>query len=116
MERKGCRVRAGRGGSNEEEQRDVSVVPAEVLPGVRVADDDAEEAAVLGPRPRLWPSLAAVYRAQLSRARVARIPLLFVATFQSIGIMIMLRGVVSGGTTRGRWWPARPCSWSPTSG
>ncbi|GAA3858811.1 ABC transporter permease [Streptomyces lannensis] len=97
MERKGCRVLAGRGGSNEEEQRDVSVVPAEVLPGVRVADGDAEEAAVLGPRPRLWPSLAAVYRAQLSRARVARIPLLFVATFQSIGIMIMLRGVVSGG-------------------
>jgi ABC-2 type transport system permease protein len=38
-----------------------------------------------------------VYRAQLSRARVARIPLLFVATFQSVGIMIMLRGVVGGG-------------------
>nr|WP_234435886.1 ABC transporter permease [Streptomyces sp. NRRL S-813] len=51
----------------------------------------------LGPRARLWPSLAAVYRAQLSRARVARIPLLFVATFQSVGIMIMMRGVVSGG-------------------
>jgi ABC-2 type transport system permease protein len=28
---------------------------------------------------------------------VARIPLLFVATFQSVGIMIMMRGVVSGG-------------------
>ncbi|WP_316740385.1 ABC transporter permease [Streptomyces sp. MK7] len=54
-------------------------------------------AAALGPRARLWPSLAAVYRAQLSRARVARIPLLFVATFQSVGIMIMMRGVVSGG-------------------
>ena len=38
------------------------------------------------------PSLAAVYRAQLSRARVARIPLLFVATFQSVGIMILMRG------------------------
>ena len=37
-------------------------------------------AAELGPPARLWPSLAAVYRAQLSRARVARIPLLFVAT------------------------------------
>ncbi|MYR56144.1 ABC transporter permease, partial [Streptomyces sp. SID625] len=49
------------------------------------------------PRARLWPSLAAVYRAQLSRARVARIPLLFVATFQSVGIMVMMRGVVSGG-------------------
>jgi ABC-2 type transport system permease protein len=54
--------------------------------------------AVLAPRARLLPSLAAVYRAQLSRARVARIPLLFVATFQSIGIMILMRGVVDGGS------------------
>ncbi|MEV8209691.1 ABC transporter permease [Streptomyces sp. NPDC079189] len=46
----------------------------------------------------MFPSLAAVYRAQLSRARVARIPLLFVATFQSIGIMILMRGVVDGGS------------------
>nr|WP_237528196.1 MULTISPECIES: ABC transporter permease [unclassified Streptomyces] len=46
----------------------------------------------------MLPSLAAVYRAQLSRARVARIPLLFVATFQSIGIMVLMRGVVDGGT------------------
>lgn len=54
-------------------------------------------AAELAPRARLLPSLAAVYRAQLSRARVARIPLLFVATFQSVGIMILMRGVVDGG-------------------
>ena len=59
--------------------------------------DGPGAAAELGPRARLWPSLAAVYRAQLSRARVARIPLLFVATFQSIGIMILMRGVVDGG-------------------
>ncbi|WP_407696645.1 ABC transporter permease [Streptantibioticus cattleyicolor] len=52
----------------------------------------------LAPRTRLLPALAAVYRAQLSRARVSRIPLLFVATFQSIGIMILMRGVVAGGT------------------
>ncbi|MEE1942242.1 ABC transporter permease [Streptomyces sp. TRM 70361] len=45
----------------------------------------------------LWSGLAAVYRAQLSRARVARIPLLFVATFQSIGIMVLMRGVVDAG-------------------
>jgi ABC-2 type transport system permease protein len=51
----------------------------------------------LAPRARFLPSLAAVYRAQLSRARVARIPLLFVATFQSIGIMILMRGVVDRG-------------------
>ncbi|WUK34075.1 ABC transporter permease [Streptomyces sp. NBC_00370] len=54
--------------------------------------------APLAPRARLLPSLAAVYRAQLSRARVARIPLLFVATFQSVGIMVLMRGVVEGGS------------------
>lgn len=75
----------------------MSVVPAGILPGAGAADGGAADGTALGPRARLWPSLAAVYRAQLSRARVARIPLLFVATFQSIGIMIMMRGVVSGG-------------------
>ncbi|MET9322569.1 ABC transporter permease [Streptomyces sp. NPDC003038] len=55
-------------------------------------------AAPLAPRARFFPALAAVYRAQLSRARVARIPLLFVATFQSVGIMILMRGVVDGGS------------------
>ncbi|GAA2642172.1 ABC transporter permease [Streptomyces vastus] len=77
----------------------MSVVPAEVLSGraLPVEDAVAEQAAELGPRARLWPALCAVYRAQLSRARVARIPLLFVATFQSIGIMVLMRGVVDGG-------------------
>lgn len=51
----------------------------------------------LAPRARLVPAFAAVYRAQLSRVRVARIPLLFVATFQSVGIMVMMRGVVHAG-------------------
>ncbi|MBW8800430.1 MAG: ABC transporter permease [Streptomyces sp.] len=75
----------------------MSLVPAEVLPGGALAVEETATgvpAAELGPRARLWPSLVAVYRAQLSRARVARIPLLFVATFQSVGIMIMMRGVV----------------------
>ncbi|WP_298565259.1 ABC transporter permease [Streptomyces luteogriseus] len=76
----------------------MSVVPADVLPGSALAvEEPAAHAAELGPRARLWPSLAAVYRAQLSRARVARIPLLFVATFQSVGIMILMRGVVDDG-------------------
>jgi len=75
----------------------VSVVPAEVLPGGALPVQDAPAPAELAPRARLLPSLAAVYRAQLSRARVARIPLLFVATFQSVGIMILMRGVVDGG-------------------
>lgn len=81
----------------------MSIVPAEAVPGrIRPAGDIPTEAAggapaPLAPRARLLPSLAAVYRAQLSRARVARIPLLFVATFQSVGIMILMRGVVEGG-------------------
>lgn len=50
--------------------------------------------APLAPAAGLLPGLAAVYRAQLARARVARIPLLFVATFQSLGILVMMRGVV----------------------
>ncbi|WP_405873140.1 ABC transporter permease [Streptomyces zaomyceticus] len=81
----------------------MSTVPAEVLPtgapsGRGRATDDEVAAAPLAPRARLLPALAAVYRAQLSRARVARIPLLFVATFQSVGIMVLMRGVVDGGS------------------
>ncbi|MFY1676474.1 MULTISPECIES: ABC transporter permease [unclassified Streptomyces] len=76
----------------------MSGASAETLPGeVRDAESPVREAAALGPRARMLPALAAVYRAQLSRARVARIPLLFVATFQSVGIMILMRGVVDGG-------------------
>ncbi|MEV7276509.1 ABC transporter permease [Streptomyces sp. NPDC093111] len=72
------------------------------MPAAALGDPtgDAEEyaPAPLAPRARLLPALGAVYRAQLSRARVSRIPLLFVATFQSIGIMVLMRGVVDGGT------------------
>ena len=78
----------------------MTVVSADVLPSgpLAVPEAAASGAAELGPKARLWPSMAAVYRAQLSRARVARIPLLFVATFQSVGILIMMRGVVDGGS------------------
>jgi ABC-2 type transport system permease protein len=48
----------------------------------------------LAPRIRLGPALAAVYEGQLARARVARVPLLFVACLQSIGLLVLLRGVV----------------------
>ncbi|MEV0264466.1 ABC transporter permease [Streptomyces sp. NPDC050617] len=82
----------------------MSAVSAEAVTGGVRTEPEAEPhpwdgggAAPLAPRARLLPSLAAVYRAQLSRARVARIPLLFVATFQSVGIMILMRGVVDGG-------------------
>lgn len=83
----------------------MSVVPAEAVSGEDAPagaggapwpGGDAAPAP-LAARARLLPALAAVYRAQLSRARVARIPLLFVATFQSVGIMVLMRGVVDGG-------------------
>jgi ABC-2 type transport system permease protein len=47
-----------------------------------------------GRRTGFAAALSAVYAGQLSRARVARGPLLFVATLQSLGIVILLRGVV----------------------
>ncbi|GLW13496.1 transporter [Streptomyces sp. NBRC 13847] len=79
----------------------MSVVPAQAVPGAAPgAGAEAwtgDGAAPLAPRTRFGPALGAVYRAQLSRARVARIPLLFVATFQSVGIMVLLRGVVDSG-------------------
>lgn len=49
----------------------------------------------LGPRASVVAATAAVYRAQVARVRVARGPLLFVATLQSLGILVLLRGVVA---------------------
>ena len=46
------------------------------------------------PRTGWWSAAAAVYAGQLSRVRVARGPLLFVATLQSLGILALLRGVL----------------------
>jgi ABC-2 type transport system permease protein len=47
------------------------------------------------PRRTAWWSAAdAVYRLALARGRIARGPLLFVATLQSLGILVLLRGVV----------------------
>ncbi|WP_372495762.1 ABC transporter permease [Kitasatospora humi] len=68
-----------------------------VLTPATAAPAAAPTAAPLGPAARLLPALAAVYRAQLTRAKVARIPLMFVATFQSVGILVMMRGVVDSG-------------------
>jgi len=44
--------------------------------------------------PGLIAGTAAVYAGQLSRARAARAPLLFVATLQSLGILVLVRGFV----------------------
>jgi ABC-2 type transport system permease protein len=54
-------------------------------------------AAQLAPRASWWSAFAAVYAGQLARVRVARGPLLFVATLQSVGILVLLRGVVRAG-------------------
>jgi len=51
----------------------------------------------LPPRTPFPAAFGAVYAGQVARARVARVPLLFVAAFQSIGIMVLLRGVVDSG-------------------
>jgi ABC-2 type transport system permease protein len=47
--------------------------------------------------PGVWAATATVFRQQLSRGRVARVSLLFVAAFQSIGLLLLLRGVVDRG-------------------
>ena len=45
-------------------------------------------------RPGALAAFAAVYAGQIARARFARGPLLFVASLQSLGILLLLRGVV----------------------
>ncbi|MDQ1673487.1 MAG: type transport system permease protein [Frankiaceae bacterium] len=44
--------------------------------------------------PGLGVAIRVVYQQQLLRVRVARVPLLFVAALQSVGILLLLRGVV----------------------
>ena len=54
----------------------------------------AERQQLPGNRTPWWSAVAAVYAGQVSRVRVARGPLLFVATLQSLGILALLRGVI----------------------
>jgi ABC-2 type transport system permease protein len=57
----------------------------------------AEQVAIappLGPRVGFLAAISAVAAGQLGRVRVARAPLLFVATVQSLGLVVLLRGVV----------------------
>ena len=51
-------------------------------------------------RPGPLAAFTAVYAGQLARARVARGPLLFVASLQSLGILLLLRGVVHNDPAR----------------
>jgi ABC-2 type transport system permease protein len=62
--------------------------------GVR---DRATTTVQAAPPPTLLASVAAVYAGQIARVRAARGPLMFVATLQSLGIVLLLRGVVSHG-------------------
>jgi ABC-2 type transport system permease protein len=71
-----------------------AAAPAAPPPAAAAVGPPADRAPRLSPGPRPAAALAAVYRAQLSRARVARASLLFVATLQSLGILGLLRGVV----------------------
>ena len=52
----------------------------------------------LGAAPGPLAAFGALYAGQLSRARAARGPLLLVATLQSVGILVLLRGVVDEGS------------------
>ena len=71
-----------------------------LLPGADATSNAAParlmaSAAGAGPtHPTPWAATSVVFRQQLARGRVARVPLLFVAAFQSIGILLLLRGVV----------------------
>jgi ABC-2 type transport system permease protein len=59
-----------------------------------VRADPTAVAMPLGPRVPFHRAVAAVAAGQLARVRVARGPLLFVATVQSLGLVILLRGVI----------------------
>ncbi|HZG93237.1 MAG TPA: ABC transporter permease [Mycobacteriales bacterium] len=51
----------------------------------------------LGGRTPFIDTYRAVYAGQLARAKAARAPLLIVASIQSVGLIVLLRGIVSGG-------------------
>jgi ABC-2 type transport system permease protein len=51
-------------------------------------------APAIGVQTRFLPALAAVYAGTLARARGARAPLLFVASLQSIGLIVLMRFIV----------------------
>jgi ABC-2 type transport system permease protein len=63
---------------------------------VKTTQQSSEVAApvALGPTVSLGAGIAAVAASQLARVRVARGPLLVVATVQSLGLVILLRGIV----------------------
>lgn len=84
--------------------QDADIAGGTARPAASAAGPEAAAypAVPLAPATPLWAGLLTVYRAQLSRVRVSRVPLLFVAVFQSVGIMILMRGVVDTGSDSAR--------------
>lgn len=66
----------------------------------RTATAPSRAATPASDRPGAMAAFTAVYAGQLARARVARGPLLFVASLQSLGILLLLRGVVHNDPAR----------------
>lgn len=62
--------------------------------GTSLRDGTVTSTPPLAPRVPLLRGIAAVSAGQLGRVRVARGPLLFVATVQSLGLVVLLRGIV----------------------
>jgi ABC-2 type transport system permease protein len=50
------------------------------------------------PRPTFWATFAAIFTGQLSRAKVAAIPIFIAATLQSVGLVVLLKGLVDSGS------------------
>lgn len=71
----------------------MSGIEASVVEGDVQASDPPAQPRVPAPV-SLLAGISAVAAGQLGRVRVARVPLLLVATVQSVGIVVLLRGVV----------------------
>ncbi len=73
----------------------VSALPGSVLPARPAVPAPAEPGPPwIPPATGFGAAFGAVYRGQLARSKVGRIPLLFVASFQSVGILVLLRGIL----------------------
>jgi ABC-2 type transport system permease protein len=53
---------------------------------------------VTAPRPTFWNSFGAVFAGQFGRARAAAIPIFMAATIQSVGLVVLLKGLVDTGS------------------
>ena len=61
------------------------------MPAGQAADAAGPKAA---PRPTFVATFGAVFAGQLARARIAAIPIFLAATLQSVGLVVLLKGLV----------------------